>query len=87
MEPDRPVPAPDHSPRAVLARPRPSPQPARSPPAGWQAYQDPATGQRIKPGARLEDAYQKAGLPVAKRRLYQAGVKLAMLLNDVFPAD
>jgi hypothetical protein len=27
------------------------------------AYQDPATGQRIRPGARLADAYQAANLP------------------------
>ena len=55
--------------------------------AARQAYQDPAKGRRIKPGAKLGDAYQEAGLPVAKRRLYQAGVRLAMLLNAVFPAD
>ncbi len=41
--------------------------------AARQACQDPATGQRIKPGAKLGDAYQAANLPVAKRRLYQAG--------------
>jgi nuclease S1 len=55
--------------------------------AARQAYQDPATGRRIKSGTRLGDAYQEAGLPVAKRRLYQAGMRLAMLLNEVFPAD
>jgi hypothetical protein len=55
--------------------------------AARQAYQDPATGRRITPGARLGDAYQEAGLPVAKRRLYQAGMRRAMVLNDVFPAD
>jgi hypothetical protein len=36
------------------------------------AYQDPATGQRIKPGAKLRDAYQAPDLPVAQRRLDQA---------------
>jgi hypothetical protein len=50
--------------------------------AARQAYQDPATGQRIKPGAKLGDAYQTANLPVAKRRLYQAGVRLAWVLNE-----
>jgi hypothetical protein len=49
-----------------------------------QAYQDPATGQRIRPGAKLGDAYQAANLPVAKRRLYQAGARLAWVLNATF---
>jgi hypothetical protein len=51
------------------------------------AYQDPATGQRMKPGAKLGDDYQARSLPVAKRRLYQAGMRLAMVLNDVFAAN
>jgi hypothetical protein len=50
--------------------------------AAREAYQDPKTGQRIKPGAELGDAYQARGLPVAKRRLYQAGVRLATVLNE-----
>jgi S1/P1 Nuclease len=50
--------------------------------AARQAYQDPATGQRIKPGAKLGDEYQARSLPVAKRRLYQAGVRLAWVLNE-----
>ena len=41
--------------------------------AAREAYQDPATGQRMKPGAKLGDAYQAKSLPVAKQRLYQAG--------------
>jgi hypothetical protein len=49
-----------------------------------QAYQDPTTGQRIKPGAKLGDAYQAANLPVAQRRLYQASARLAMVLNEAF---
>ena len=36
----------------------------------------------IEPGARLGDAYQARSLPVAKRRLYQAGVRLAWVLNE-----
>ncbi len=55
--------------------------------AAREAYQDPATGQRIKPGAKLGDQYYEKSLPVAKRRLYQAGVRLAMVLNEVFPAE
>src|SRR5262249_36900874 len=41
--------------------------------AARQAYQDPGTGQRIKPGTKLGDAYQDANLPVVRWRLYQAG--------------
>jgi hypothetical protein len=52
--------------------------------AARQAYQDPATGQRMKPGTKLGDAYQEKALPVAKQRLYQAGVRLAMVLNEAF---
>ena len=50
--------------------------------AARQAYQDPATGQRIKPGAKLGDAYQAQSLPVAKQRLYRAGARLAWVLNE-----
>jgi S1/P1 Nuclease len=52
--------------------------------AAREAYQDPRTGLRMKPGAKLADDYQAKSLPVAKRRLYQAGVRLAMVLNEVF---
>ena len=38
---------------------------------------------RIKPGTKLGAAYQDANLPVVKRRLYQAGVGLAMVLNEI----
>jgi hypothetical protein len=50
--------------------------------AAREAYQDPKTGQRIKPGAKLGDEYQARGLPVAKRRLYHSGVRLALVLNE-----
>jgi hypothetical protein len=50
--------------------------------AARQAYQDPATGQRIEPGALLGEAYYEANLPVAKRQLYRAGVRLAWVLNE-----
>ncbi len=52
--------------------------------AAREAYQDPKTGQRIKPGARLGDEYQARNLPVAKRRLYQASARLALVLNGAF---
>jgi hypothetical protein len=55
--------------------------------AARQAYQDPATGQRIKPGTKLGDAYEDANLPVVKRRLYQSGVRLAMVLSQVWPEE
>jgi S1/P1 Nuclease len=48
------------------------------------AYTDPATGQRIKPGAKLGDKYQEANLPVVRWRMYKAGIRLAMVLNEVF---
>ena len=54
-----------------------------SQPAAREAYQDAATGQRIKPGAKLGDAYLEANLPVAKRRLYEAGARLAWVLNEI----
>jgi nuclease S1 len=55
--------------------------------AARQAYQVPETGMRLKPGQKLADAYLEANLPVARRRLYQAGVRLAMVLNEAFPAE
>ena len=55
--------------------------------AARAAYQDPATGRRIQPGASLGDAYQERSLPVVKQRLYQAGVRLAGVLNDVFRSE
>jgi len=33
-------------------------------------------------GVKLGDLYQERSLPVAKRRLYQAGVRLAWALDD-----
>jgi hypothetical protein len=52
-------------------------------PAARGAYQDPETGQGIKPGAKPNDAYQEINLAVVKQRLHQAGVRLAMVLNEV----
>ena len=53
--------------------------------AARAGYQDPATGQRLKPGTKLGDAYQEKALPVAKQRLYQSSLRLAMVLNEVLP--
>ena len=44
----------------------------------------PTSGQKIKKGHKLADAYHSANLPIARQRLYQAGVRLAKVLNDVF---
>ena len=52
--------------------------------AAREAYQDPTTGQRIKPGAKLGDAYFEKSLPVVRQRLHQAGVRLAKVLNEAF---
>jgi hypothetical protein len=42
---------------------------------------------RIKPGTKLADAYQDANLPVVRGRIYQGGIRLAMMLNEIWPAD
>jgi hypothetical protein len=55
--------------------------------AARQAYRDPTTGCWIKSGTKLGDVYQDPNLPVVKRRLYQAGVRLAMVLNQVWPEE
>ncbi len=55
--------------------------------AAREAYKDPATGRKIKPGTKLGESYQAANLPVARKRLYQGGVRLAMVLNEVFSDD
>jgi hypothetical protein len=59
----------------------------RKPAGGPVAYQDPATGKRIKPGTNLGDAYQETNLSVVRRRLYPVGVRLAMVLNEVWPEE
>jgi hypothetical protein len=53
--------------------------------AARYAYEDPSTGRRMEPGAKLACDYQSRNLPVAKRRLYQAGVRLGRVLNEAFP--
>jgi hypothetical protein len=51
------------------------------------AYLVPGTKTQIKPGERLGDEYQEANLLVVKWRLYEAGVRLAMVLNEIGSAD
>jgi hypothetical protein len=48
----------------------------------WLHASVPETGQRLKPGQKLADAYFKANWPVPLQRLYQAGGRLAMVLNE-----
>jgi hypothetical protein len=50
--------------------------------AAREAYVDPLTGQSIKSGAKLGKEYYDKNLPVAKERLYRAGVRLARVLNE-----
>ena len=52
--------------------------------AARQAFQVLETGKRIKPGQKLVDSYQVANFPVVRRRIYQGGVRLAMVLNEAF---
>ncbi len=49
------------------------------------AYQVPETGKRLKPGHKLGSAYLSIHLPVVRKRLYQASIRLAMVLNEAFP--
>jgi hypothetical protein len=53
--------------------------------AARQAYQVPETGKRLMSGQKLGDVYLQANLPVVRRRLYQSGIRLAMVLNETFP--
>ena len=55
--------------------------------AAREAYQDPTTKQRIKPGTKLGQAYLDKSLPVVRQRLYQAGVRLARVLNEAFNTE
>jgi hypothetical protein len=55
-----------------------------SPLAARAAYLIPGTDKPLRSGQKLGDDYQAAQLPVVRRRLCQAGLRLAMVLNDVF---
>ena len=45
----------------------------------------PETGQRLKPGQKLDNRYYNANLPIVRERLYTAGVRLADVLNESWP--
>jgi hypothetical protein len=52
--------------------------------AARAAYRLPGNGPRIRAGERLGLEYEEANRPVAERRLAQAGIRLARLLNGIF---
>lgn len=49
-----------------------------------KAYLQPDTEANLRSGSKLGEAYQVIHLPVARRRVAQAGVRLAKILNEVF---
>jgi hypothetical protein len=51
--------------------------------ARW-AYLIPGKIERLKPGQKLGNEYQAAHLPVVRKRLAQAGLRLAWVLNEVW---
>jgi nuclease S1 len=48
------------------------------------AYLDTPAKTELKKGAKLGQSYQDANLPLAERRVTQAGVRLAWILNTTF---
>jgi hypothetical protein len=54
---------------------------------GQASLPGPRDGHADQAGSRLADAYVEASMPVVRERLYRAGIRLAMLLNDVWPAE
>ena len=53
----------------------------KSPLAARAAYQVAGTDKRMKSGQKLGEDYQALHLPVVGKRLAQAGLRLAMVLN------
>jgi hypothetical protein len=47
-----------------------------------RAYCFPGSDDPLRRGARIGEAYEKANLPIARERLEEAGVRLAVLLNE-----
>jgi hypothetical protein len=48
------------------------------------AYKLPGSGIAIRRGDRLGEDYQAANLPLAERRVTQAGVRVAQVLNEIW---
>jgi hypothetical protein len=58
-------------------------------PEFWAWRPEVAQAGRLEPfrGNQAGDGYKAKNLPIAKERLYRAGARLAMVLNESFPAD
>ena len=52
--------------------------------AARQAYRVPGTRDFVRSGMRLGQDYEDANLPLARKRLAQAGVRLSEVLNEAF---
>jgi hypothetical protein len=52
--------------------------------AAKEAYKVPGADRQVKRGDKLGQEYFEANLPVVRVRLYQAGIRLAKVLNEVF---
>jgi nuclease S1 len=50
--------------------------------AARQAYRVPGTRELLRSGMRLGRDYEEANLPLARKRLAQAGVRLSQVLNE-----
>jgi hypothetical protein len=50
--------------------------------AARDAYVEPVSGQALKSGVKLGDAYYERHRPVAERRILQSAARLARLLNE-----
>jgi hypothetical protein len=55
--------------------------------AARQAYCLPGTHSLLRPGAKLDELYFELELPVATKRLAQAGVRLSAMLNEIFASS
>ena len=49
-----------------------------------QADKVPETGVWLKSGQKLGVSYLAANLPAVRRRLYEGGVRVALVLNEAF---
>jgi hypothetical protein len=55
--------------------------------AAREAYLIPGTNKPLKSGQKLGEEYHAKHLPVVRRRLCQAGLRLALVLNQAFSRD
>ena len=52
--------------------------------AAKEAYKVPGADRQVKRGEKLDQEYFEANLPIVRLRLYQAGIRLATVLNEIF---